>query len=207
VENSGLRWVKIRHGHQALRRIWHRFNFLLAYKEPAVVRSDGAVEWKDFVFDGWGNVILYDARPIRTSCFEANGQVSTEFLLFGSRTGFVGRWRRAERRRSAYSISRRMNAARFARAAARLPIAFFRVPAGIFGLRSLLESLWMAAARLACSPSALPNAVCALSTAYCRRSRYFRLAFSSLARCDRDSSAPFRRRGRPRHERWSDWLI
>jgi hypothetical protein len=28
-----------------------------AYKEAAVVRSDGAVEWKDFVFDGWGNML------------------------------------------------------------------------------------------------------------------------------------------------------
>src|ERR1700692_413208 len=40
----------------------------------------------------------------------------------------------------------------------------------------------MAAARFACSPSALSNAACALSTACCRRSRSFCLAVSSLAR-------------------------
>jgi hypothetical protein len=28
-----------------------------AYKEAAIVRSDGTVQWKDFAFDGWGNVL------------------------------------------------------------------------------------------------------------------------------------------------------
>jgi hypothetical protein len=28
-----------------------------AYKGAAIVRSDGTVQWKDFVFDGWGNVL------------------------------------------------------------------------------------------------------------------------------------------------------
>jgi hypothetical protein len=27
------------------------------YKNAAVMRGDGAVEWRGFIFDGWGNVL------------------------------------------------------------------------------------------------------------------------------------------------------
>ncbi len=27
------------------------------YQDEAVMRADGAVEWRDFIFDGWGNVL------------------------------------------------------------------------------------------------------------------------------------------------------
>ena len=59
------------------------------------------------------------------------------------------------------------------------------VPAGVFGLRSLLESLHFGLdgrGFLRMLPLGLVQRACALSTACCRRSRSFCLMASSLAR-------------------------